>query len=96
MGSGQLFRIAFDQKQGIDYLSCEPSHETQRFHASIFAKESLTESLKKKRPDTRHKMHLVCVLFTFENTTGPTDGPTDGRTDTTSYRDARAHLKSRC
>ena len=40
------------------------------------------------RPDTRHKMRLVCVLFTFENNTGhtdlrtdgPTDGPTDGRT----------------
>ena len=55
-------------------------------------------------PDTRHKMHLVCVLFTFQNNTGhtdrqshgPTDGPTDGRTvrqtNTTSYRDATAHL----
>ena len=36
------------------------------------------------RPDTRHKMRLVCVLFTFENNTGRTDqrtdGPTDGRT----------------
>jgi len=30
------------------------------------------------RPDTRHKMRLVCVLFTFENNTGRTDGPTDG------------------
>ena len=39
-------------------------------------------------------MRLVCVLFTFENNTGPTDGPTDLRTDTTSYRDATAHLKS--
>ena len=51
----------------------------------------------KTRPDTRHKMRLVCVLFTFENNTGYTDGPTDlrtdGRTDTTSYRDATAHLK---
>ena len=45
------------------------------------------------RPDTRHKMRLVCVLFTFENNTGPTYGPTDRRTDTTSYRDATAHLK---
>ena len=44
---------------------------------------------KETRPDTRHKMRLVCVLFTFENnagptdlrTDGPTDGPTDGRTD---------------
>ena len=25
------------------------------------------------RPDTRHKMHLVCVLFTFENNTGHTE-----------------------
>ena len=44
------------------------------------------------RPDTRHKMHLLCVLFTFENNAGHTDlrtdGGTDGRTDTTSYRDA--------
>ena len=47
------------------------------------------------RPDTRHKMRLVCVLFTFENNTGQTDGPMDGRTDTTSYRDAMAHLKTR-
>ena len=38
-------------------------------------------------------MRLVCVLFTFENNTGPTDGRTDRRTDTTSYRDATAHLK---
>ena len=53
------------------------------------------------RPDTRHKMRLACVLFTFENNAGQTDlrtdrrtdGPTDGRTDTTSYRDATAHLK---
>ena len=30
------------------------------------------------RPDTRHKMRLVSVLFTFENNAGPTDGPTDG------------------
>ena len=47
------------------------------------------------RPDTRHKMRLLCVIFAFENNTAPTDGPTDlqtdGRTDTTSYRDATAH-----
>ena len=30
------------------------------------------------RPDTRHKMRLVCVLFTFENNTGHTDRRTDG------------------
>ena len=35
----------------------------------------------KSRPDTGHKMRLVCVLFTFENNTGHTDGPTNGRTD---------------
>ena len=46
------------------------------------------------RPDTRHKMRLVSVLFTFENNTGPSYGRTDGRTDTTSYRDATAHLKT--
>ena len=50
---------------------------------------------KKTRPDTRHKMRQVCVLFTFENNTGlRTYGPTDQRTDTTSYRDATAHLKN--
>ena len=52
----------------------------------------------KRRPDTRHKMRLVCVLFTFEKNAGPTDlrtdGPTDERTDTPSYRDATAHLKT--
>ena len=41
------------------------------------------------RSDTRHKMRLVCVLFTFQNNTGQTDG----RTDTTSYRDVTALLK---
>ena len=35
----------------------------------------------KTRPDTRHKMHLVCVFFTFENNTGQTDGRTDLQTD---------------
>ena len=43
------------------------------------------------RPDTPHKMRLVCVLFTFENNT---DIRTDGRTDTPSYRDATAYLKT--
>ena len=46
------------------------------------------------RPDTRHKIRLVCVLSTFENNTGRTYGPTDRRTDATSYRDATAHLKT--
>ena len=45
------------------------------------------------RPDTRHKMRLVGVLFTFENNWGRTDGRTDRRTDTPSYRDATAHIK---
>ena len=46
------------------------------------------------RPDRRHKMRQVCVLFAFENNMGPTDR----RTDTTIYRDATAHLKmiSKC
>ena len=30
------------------------------------------------RPDTRQKMRLVCVFFTFENNTGHTNGRTDG------------------
>ena len=33
------------------------------------------------RPDTLLKMHLACVLFTFENKTGHTDGRTDGQTN---------------
>ena len=44
----------------------------------------------KARPDTRHKMNLVCILFTFENNTGQTDRRTDGPT---SYRDATVHLE---
>ena len=47
------------------------------------------------RLDTRHKMRIVCVLFTFENNWGRTDGRTHGRTDertdTPSYRGATAH-----
>ena len=69
-------------------------------HSSIRERETdggMTETQRKTRPDTRHKMRLVCVLFTFEyntgHTDGPTDGRTDGRTDTTSYTDATAHLK---
>ena len=46
------------------------------------------------RSDTRHKMCLVSVLFTFENNSGHTDRRTYGRTDTTSYKDATAHLKA--
>ena len=37
-----------------------------------------TSERKSTRPDTRHKMRLVCVLFTFENNTGHTDLRTDG------------------
>ena len=38
---------------------------------------------RKTRPDTRHKMRLERVLFTFEKKTrdGQTDRRTDGRTD---------------
>ena len=55
-------------------------------------------------PDTRHKMRLVSLLFSFENNAGPmdlqTEGPTDrrtggrtdGRTDTTSYTEMRRHI----
>ena len=38
-------------------------------------------SLRRTRPDTRHKMRLVCVLSTFGNNTGHTDGRTDRGTD---------------
>ena len=44
---------------------------------------------KKTRPDTRHKMRLVCVLFTFEKKHG-TDGPTYGRTR--SHIEMRRHI----
>ena len=77
--------------------------EAEQRHALRFwirvsiANESQRKGEDKTRPDTRHKMRLVCVLFTFENNTEPTDGrtdgPTDRRTDITSYRDATAHLK---
>ena len=42
---------------------------------------SLGEEYQKTRPDTRHKMRLVCVLFTFKNNARPTDLRTDRRTD---------------
>ena len=34
----------------------------------------------KTRLDTRHRMRLVCVLFTFLNNTGHMEGRTDRRT----------------
>ena len=47
------------------------------------------------RPDTRHKMRLVCGFSPSKITRDiRTYGPTDLRTDTTSYRDATAHLKT--
>ena len=53
----------------------------------------------KTRPDTRHKMRLVCVLFTSENNTGhtdgPTDGPTDRRTDGRTDGRTRPHIEMR-
>ena len=76
-----------------------PSYEKNRKIVTHLMRISLT------RPDTRHKIRLVCVLFTFENNWGrtdrPTDRPTDGRTDgrtdrrtdTPSYRNATAFLK---
>ena len=39
------------------------------------------EKKERTRPDTRHKIRLVCVLFTFEKNRGRTDGPTDGPAD---------------
>ena len=54
---------------------------------------SFDDSLPSTRPDTRHKMRLVRVRFTFEKKHG-TDRRTNGWTDTTSYRDATAQLKT--
>ena len=59
-----------------------PLSENMKLHERIFSFREPEFDL--TRPDTRHKMRLVCVLcelFTFENNTGHTDGPTDGPTD---------------
>ena len=103
-----------NQAEATKGATKEPTKETasvRRFGTSLSSiifrlekRERQRERKKKKRkrktrPDTRHKIRLVCVLSTFENNTGrtygPTDGRTDRRTDTTSYRDATAHLKMR-
>ena len=51
---------------------------THRYMYSYFVND---EIMIRTRPDTRHKMRLVCVLFLFEDNTGHTDLRTDGRTD---------------
>ena len=53
-------------------------HFSEAIH--LKTKTLASSTTKKTRPDTRHKMRLVCVLFTFENNTGHTDGRTDGQT----------------
>ena len=55
-------------------------------------KKKKEERTRGTRLDTRHKMRLVCVHFTFENNTGRTDGRMDGHN--LSLRDATAHLKT--
>ena len=78
----------------LDLLSCftnyllKPSRSYEREAGTTFTFDLET------RPDTQHKMRLVCVLFTFENNTGRTYGHTDRRTDTPSYRDATGFLKN--
>ena len=58
-------------KTSSDFAACSI------FFAWRYEKKSMRNLT---RPDTRQKMRLVCVLFTFENNTGRTYGPTDGRT----------------
>ena len=53
------------------------------------------EGKKKTRPDTRHKMRLVRVRFTFENNTGRTYGRTDGRTNGRTDGRTRPHIEMR-
>ena len=85
-----FFQNKFPSKNGLIRI------KTKRVRERWKKRREKTKETK-TRPDTRHKMRLLCVLFTFENNTGPTDGssdgPRDGRTDTTSYRNATAHLK---
>ena len=50
-------------------------------HPQVISKKTNFDGLKKTWPDTRHKMRLVGVFFTFENNTGQTDGRTDGPAD---------------
>ena len=50
----------------------------ERIKKKVRLRSHSTPLVEETRPDTRHKMHLVCVLFTFENNTGPSYGPTDG------------------
>ena len=69
----------------------------EKYQLNFFSSISpLSEAMKGTRHETRHKMRLVCVVFTFKKkrgTDGPTDGLTDEWTDTTSYRVATAHLR---
>ena len=43
------------------------------------------------RPDTRHKMRLVCLFITFENNMGRTDGGTYGGTYGRTYGRTDGH-----
>ena len=68
-------RISDDD--GVDYDRA--AEDAQKLYDA--GKGEGKQAEKETRPDTRHKMRLVCVLFTFENNRGRTDGRTDRRTD---------------
>ena len=73
-----VFCLALDDtKSKSKYLttsSRRPRIKMQKLCSYVWKK-------KQTRPDVRHKMRLVGVLFTFENNTGHTDRRTDGRMD---------------
>ena len=75
-------RIEFDAN-AVRRMSLEEEGRERGEREKVLSTVSTRGNLvdRRTRPDTRHKLRLVCVLFTFENNTGPTDGPTDGRTD---------------
>ena len=72
-------------------LTDQPTDGWTNGRTDIPSCRDICENASKKKPGWIHGTR--CVLFTFENNTGPSYGLTDGRTDTTSYRDATAHLK---
>ena len=58
-------------------VSYDLAYKTNKTFLTLTKSPVSTET----RPDTRHKMRLVCVLFTFESNTGQTDRRTDEQTD---------------
>ena len=72
--------IAHSRARGKVEESRSQNQDVLKYSAMFTGDKRLFQDTSRTRPDTRHKMHLVCVLFTFQNNTGHTDRPTDGRT----------------